>query len=114
MSLLTFSFYMLSEHPDIEKRLRQEIYEKVGRTGRPSYDQMREMKYMRAFLNGMYSQFCIHQVIDNRYFRGAKIVSPGVSFSLSRKVVLTLMSVLQSSRYQVYAVRSFSPFSLVL
>jgi cytochrome P450 len=59
MSLLTFSFYMLSEHPDIEKRLRQEIFEKVGRTGRPRYDQMREMKYMRAFLNGMYSQFCI-------------------------------------------------------
>ena len=52
---------MLSEHPDIEKRLRQEIFDKVGRTGRPRYDQMREMKYMRAFLNGMYSQFCIDQ-----------------------------------------------------
>jgi cytochrome P450 len=51
MSLLTFSFYMLSEHPDIEQRLRQEIYEKVGQTGRPTYDQMREMKFMRAFLN---------------------------------------------------------------
>jgi len=51
MSLLTFSFYMLSEHPDIEKRLRQEIFDKVGRTGRPTYDQMRQLKYMRAFLN---------------------------------------------------------------
>ncbi|KAF8810019.1 cytochrome P450 [Phlegmacium glaucopus] len=51
MSLLTYSFYMLSEHPGIEKRLRQEIYEIVGQTGRPTYDQMREMKYMRAFLN---------------------------------------------------------------
>ena len=56
MCLLTFSFYMLSEHPDIEKRLRQEIYDIVGPTGRPTYDHMREMKYMRAFLNGMYSQ----------------------------------------------------------
>ena len=46
---------MLSEHPDIERRLRQEIYEKVGRTGRPTCDQMHEMNYMRAFLNGMYS-----------------------------------------------------------
>ena len=46
---------MLAEHPDIEGRLREEIYEKVGETGRPTYDQMREMRYMRAFLNGMYS-----------------------------------------------------------
>ena len=45
---------MLSEHPDVEKRLRQEIYDKVGQTGRPRYDQMREMKYMRAFINGMF------------------------------------------------------------
>lgn len=44
---------MLSEHRDVEQRLRQEIYDKVGQTGRPTYDQMREMKYMRAFLNGM-------------------------------------------------------------
>ena len=56
MCLLTFSFYMLSEHPYIQKRLRQEIYDIVGQTGRPTYDQMREMKYMRAFLNGIYSE----------------------------------------------------------
>ena len=45
---------MLSEHPDIVKRLRQEIYDIVGQTERPTYDQVREMKYMRAFLNGTY------------------------------------------------------------
>ena len=50
---------MLSEHPDIEKRLRQEIFDVVGQMGRPTYDQMREMKYMRAFLNGMYSELCV-------------------------------------------------------
>ena len=61
MSLLTFSFYMLSEHPGIEQRLRQEIYDVVGQTGRPTYDQMREMKYMRAFLNGVYLDVCINQ-----------------------------------------------------
>ncbi|KIM42692.1 hypothetical protein M413DRAFT_121806 [Hebeloma cylindrosporum] len=51
MCLLTYSFYMLAEHPDVEKRLREEIFEKVGPTGRPTYDQMRDMKFMRAFLN---------------------------------------------------------------
>ena len=52
---------MLAEHPDIEGRLREEIYEKVGETGRPTYDQIREMKYMRAFLNGMYPHLYIDQ-----------------------------------------------------
>ncbi|KDR74320.1 hypothetical protein GALMADRAFT_250135 [Galerina marginata CBS 339.88] len=51
MCLLAFSLYMLAEHPDIEKRLRQEIFEKLGATESPNYDSMREMKYMRAFLN---------------------------------------------------------------
>jgi cytochrome P450 len=53
MCLLTFSFYMLAEHPDIERRLRHEIFETVGPSGTPTYDQMRDMKFMRAFLNGI-------------------------------------------------------------
>ena len=61
MCLLTYSFYMLAEHPDIEVRLREEIYEKVGETGRPTYDQIREMKYMRAFLNGIFLLLYIDQ-----------------------------------------------------
>ena len=61
MCLITFAFYMLSEHPDIEKRLREEIYEKVGQTGQPTHDHMREMRYMRAFLNGMQSGLFIQQ-----------------------------------------------------
>jgi len=43
---------MLAEHPDIEARLRQEVLEKVGAFNRPTYENMREMKFMRAFLNG--------------------------------------------------------------
>lgn len=55
MSLLTFSMYMLTQHPYIEKRLREEIFDKVGPMGRPTYDQMRDMKFMRAFLNGLFN-----------------------------------------------------------
>ncbi|CAA7269185.1 unnamed protein product [Cyclocybe aegerita] len=51
MCLLTFSAYMLAEHPNIERRLRQEIYEKIGPNGLPTYDNMRELKFVRAFLN---------------------------------------------------------------
>lgn len=42
---------MICEHPDMAARLRSEILEKVG-TGKPTYDDIRDMKYLRAFLNG--------------------------------------------------------------
>jgi len=48
---LTYSFYMLAEHPDIAQRLRKEILENVGPTNRPTYDNLRDMKYLRAFIN---------------------------------------------------------------
>ncbi|PPR03000.1 hypothetical protein CVT24_012329 [Panaeolus cyanescens] len=51
MALLTFSVYMLIEHPDVERKLRDEILEKVGAQGYPTYQNMRDMKYTRAFLN---------------------------------------------------------------
>ncbi|KAF8075855.1 cytochrome P450 [Lyophyllum atratum] len=49
-STLTFAMYMLTRHPTIAKRLRAEIARTVG-TGRPTYEQIKEMKYMRAFIN---------------------------------------------------------------
>ncbi|KAH9478516.1 Cytochrome P450 monooxygenase 75 [Psilocybe cubensis] len=60
MSLLAFSVYMLSEHPDIEKRLREEIYEKVGPSEAPKYENMREMRYMKAFINDHPTQGTVH------------------------------------------------------
>ncbi|KAK0458663.1 cytochrome P450 [Desarmillaria tabescens] len=49
-SLLTFVMYMLCEHPSMASRIRAEILEKVG-TWRPTYEDIRDMKYLRAFLN---------------------------------------------------------------
>ncbi|KAI9572476.1 cytochrome P450 [Boletus coccyginus] len=48
---LTFAVYMLSQHPDVLARLREEIVAKVGPSGRPTHDDMRDMKYLRAFIN---------------------------------------------------------------
>ncbi|KAI0693627.1 cytochrome P450 [Cerioporus squamosus] len=48
---LTFAVYALAEHPDVLKRLRKEVLDVVGPTARPTYDNVREMKYMRAFIN---------------------------------------------------------------
>ncbi|KAK0187424.1 cytochrome P450 [Armillaria mellea] len=49
-SLLTFAVYMMCEHPEMATRLRSEILEKVG-TRTPTYEDVRDMKYLRAFLN---------------------------------------------------------------
>ncbi|KAF8893054.1 cytochrome P450 monooxygenase pc-1 [Infundibulicybe gibba] len=48
---LTFAVYMLSEHPHITDKLRAEILGVVGKTQRPTYDDIRDMKYLRAFIN---------------------------------------------------------------
>jgi hypothetical protein len=52
---------MLAENPEISDRLRQEILGKVGPTNRPSYDDIRDMKYLRAFINGTFVGYsCIN------------------------------------------------------
>ncbi|KAH9858786.1 cytochrome P450 [Lenzites betulinus] len=48
---LTFAIYRLAEHPDVLKRLREEILSVVGPTRRPTYDDVRNMKYLRAVIN---------------------------------------------------------------
>ncbi|TBU45855.1 cytochrome P450 monooxygenase pc-2 [Dichomitus squalens] len=50
-STLTFAVYRLAEHPDILFRLRQEILSIVGPSRRPSYEDIRNMKYLRAVIN---------------------------------------------------------------
>ncbi|KAF9040763.1 cytochrome P450 monooxygenase pc-1 [Panaeolus papilionaceus] len=52
MSLLTFGIYSMIQNPALEHKLRSEILEKVGARNYPTYDNMRDMKYTRAFLNG--------------------------------------------------------------
>ena len=43
---------MLAEHPEVLRRLRQEILEKIGAQKRPTYDDFRDMKFLRAVING--------------------------------------------------------------
>ncbi|EGO01601.1 hypothetical protein SERLA73DRAFT_176994 [Serpula lacrymans var. lacrymans S7.3] len=50
-STLTFVIYLLSTHPHVFKRLQEEVITKIGPTDRPTYDNIREMKYLRAVIN---------------------------------------------------------------
>ncbi|KAJ6626539.1 cytochrome P450 [Mycena sp. CBHHK59/15] len=53
-SLLTFVIYMLTGHPDVLAKLRSEILTTVGSARAPTPKDFRDMKYMRAVLNGMF------------------------------------------------------------
>jgi len=51
-ALITFTVYMLSVHPHVYDRLRQEIITTIGVANRPTSENLRNMKYLRAVLNG--------------------------------------------------------------
>ena len=48
---LTFAVYRLADHRDILQRLREEILNVVGPSRRPSYEDIRNMKFLRAVIN---------------------------------------------------------------
>jgi len=48
---LTAVVYVLAMYPDVFARLRAEILDKVGPSKMPSYDDVRDMKYLRAIIN---------------------------------------------------------------
>ncbi|KAL0577377.1 hypothetical protein V5O48_004630 [Marasmius crinis-equi] len=48
---LTFSVYFLATYPEVMRRLREEILSRVGPTRRPTYEDIKEMKYLRAVIN---------------------------------------------------------------
>ncbi|KAF8996805.1 cytochrome P450 [Cyathus striatus] len=50
-SALSFVVYMLAEYPDVLRRLREEVMQRVGPNRRPTSEDFREMKYLRAVIN---------------------------------------------------------------
>lgn len=65
---LTFATYLLAMHPEAVVRLRNEILEKVGPSRCPTYDDIREMKYLRAFINGTCTDCTIKCSVLLTYF----------------------------------------------
>ncbi|KAF9558914.1 cytochrome P450 monooxygenase pc-3 [Agrocybe pediades] len=77
MSLLAFSIYMITQNPGTEDRLRQEILNIVGPTGAPDYSQIREMKYLRAFLNEVLRLYPVVPVDSRMAFQDTTLPSTG-------------------------------------
>ena len=44
---LSFTFQALAKHPDILRKLRREILERVGETEPPSYEDLKSMPYLQ-------------------------------------------------------------------
>ncbi|TFK64712.1 cytochrome P450 [Pluteus cervinus] len=76
-STLTFAAYMLAEHPHVLQKLRDEILSKVGPDRRPSYDDFREMKYLRAVINETLRLFSVVP-FNSRITKHATIWNPVV------------------------------------
>jgi len=81
---------MLAENPEIVKRLRCEIINSVGLERAPTYEDLRSMKYLRAFVNGM-SWSCMNLLWEFIWFgfiRDSPFVPICVSHSTSSCVGL--------------------------
>lgn len=48
---LTLIIYCLCMYPQVRERLRAEIIDKVGCSRRPTYADIKEMRYLRAVIN---------------------------------------------------------------
>ncbi|KAJ7464337.1 cytochrome P450 monooxygenase pc-1 [Mycena latifolia] len=51
MHVMTMVIYFLSMYPEVCARLREEVLAHVGPTRRPTYDDIKDMKYLRAVIN---------------------------------------------------------------
>jgi len=48
---MTFAVWMLSQHPDVLRKLREETLSVVGSSRTPTLEDLRDMKYLRAVIN---------------------------------------------------------------
>ena len=49
---MTFLLYLLSTHPPVLQRLRAEILDVIGPVAAPNLEDVRQMRFLRAVING--------------------------------------------------------------
>ncbi|KAH9923790.1 cytochrome P450 [Amylocystis lapponica] len=49
--LLTYATYLMSQHQDVATKLREEVLQHCGVDGAPTFQTIKEMRYMRAVIN---------------------------------------------------------------
>ena len=72
---------MLAEHPDVLARLRDEVLETLGPNGKVGPESLKEMKYLRAVLDG--KRFTLVRSSSNLICcRNAEVVSKRVCIAI--------------------------------
>lgn len=95
---MTFCLYELARHPEIQKKVRKEVIEVLGRhEGQVTYEAIQEMKYMGQILDGgcfVFSFFLYLLIILILYFRNI------TDLSSNSIVKSTMHPRLSHSRYE--------------
>jgi hypothetical protein len=68
-------------YPAVCQKLREEILAHVGPHKRPTYDDIRDMKYMRAVINGKSSQI-VYINSDTHFLVESMRLYPSVPFNI--------------------------------
>jgi cytochrome P450 len=55
---LSWLFYELAYHPEVYKRLREEVLSTIGKDGKPTYEDLKRMKYLQYCLNESIVSLC--------------------------------------------------------
>ena len=63
---------MLADNPHVLRRLREEILSVLGSEQAPTFEHVREMKYLRAVINGESSWLLMCGPMTDRRFRAAR------------------------------------------
>ena len=97
--------YFLSQHPDVLRRLREEVLCAVGLDSLPTFDDIRQMTYLRAVLNGQSDGPLLPKSLLIDVYRNVASVPRSVSTILSGWSRLGLrLSRSQSSQSAEYEV----------
>ena len=78
---LTFATYFLCMYSDVLHRLRAEVLQHVGPKRCPTYDDIKNMKYLRAFINGAQRPSWPPSLSLNVMYRDLTTLSSSVSGS---------------------------------
>jgi hypothetical protein len=80
---MTFAIYALSQHPTVLARLRKEILDRLG-SNYPTFDDIKEMQYLRAFINGL-SLMCLRHtlifIISQKLYGEGTLMKPSITIA---------------------------------
>ncbi|KAF8307679.1 cytochrome P450 [Clavulina sp. PMI_390] len=76
-TLLSFATYFFSQHPEVLAKARAEVLRVVGPSNAPTYNDIRELKYLRAVINETLRLFPSAPIVFRSAAKADVLVTPG-------------------------------------